>query len=71
MPYTFEQFRQEARKDFFETISPQEVEEMMNKASPKERLKGLAPEEVRKFIPPQDLLKGLSPQEIESLFTKL
>jgi hypothetical protein len=35
--------------------------------TPEERLAGLSPEEVRKYIPPEEYLKGISPQERERL----
>ena len=70
MPYTFEEFRRGARKDFFETISPQEVKEVVNRASPKDRLEGLAPKDRLEGLATEERLEGLSPEEVFKVMSK-
>ena len=64
MPYTFEQFRQEARKDFVESLSEQEMKEIIKKGSTKDRLEGLAPKDRVEGLAPKDRLEGVAPEEV-------
>ena len=63
MPYTMEDFRKAFVKEHLGVLSPDEI---LERFSPEDRLKGISPEEVLKRYTPEDRLKGISPEEIKA-----
>ena len=63
MPYTFEQFRQQARKDFVESLSEQEMKDIARKLPPKDRLEGVPTKDRLEGVPTKDRVEGLAAEE--------
>jgi len=61
MGYTFEDFRRDVALEVLPTLPP---EELLQKFSPEDRLKGLSPEELLKRLSPEERLKGLASEEL-------
>lgn len=74
MSYTMEDFRREVKKEFLETLTPEERLEIIQKASVQELLEGLSPQELAKFvqgIPIQERLQGLTREQVEKYLQEL
>jgi hypothetical protein len=59
MPYTWDDFEREYDQ------------ELLDRLTPEQRLKGLSTKELLKRVPVEDRLKGLSAKEIEAYLKKL
>jgi hypothetical protein len=68
MPYTIEDFRRDAAREYLELLTP---EERLEGLRPEERLKGLRPEEVLRTFPVEELLKVLPADVIEAHLKRL
>ena len=66
--YTMKDFQQDYVRNHLGMLSPDEV---LDKFSPDDRLKGLSPDEVLQRFSPNDRLKGLSPEEIKLYLKQL
>jgi hypothetical protein len=59
------------RKALLATLTPQEIQAMLAKLTPEERLAGLAPEERLAGLAPEERLAGLAPEERLALLARL
>ena len=64
--YTMKDFQRDYVRNHLGMLSPDEV---LDKFSPDDRLKGLSPDEVLQRFSPNDRLKGLSPDEVLQRFS--
>ena len=70
MPYTFEQFRQQARKDFVESLSEQEMKDIARKLPPKDRLEGVPTKDRVEGLAAEERLEGMAPEEVLKVISK-
>ncbi len=50
MSYTMEDFKRELTKKYFKKLSPEEQQEVLRSLPPENRLAGLSPEQIRRYV---------------------
>ena len=71
MPYTMEDFQREVKEEVMNSLTGEDIDNLLKKLAPEDRLKGLRPEDRLKGLRPEDRLKGLRPEEIKAYLKKI
>ncbi len=71
MTYTLEDFDREIKDEVLQSLTDEDIENLLKKLGTEKRLRGLTPEEILKVLNPEKFLQVLNPEDIEKYLKKM